>query len=131
MLCCSGERYRAIIALLFFFCFFFCCFFCAFFLFLFFCLFVFCFCFFVCLFFFLFFFFFFFFFFSKNISIYTIFNNQSSKNTLANDIVSFEQLGPGVVCSLCGLTAARCMAFFHVLFCSLSYCAFSGLCSAV
>ena len=34
-------------------------------------------------------------FFSKNISIYAIVNDQSFKNTLTNDIVSFEQLGPG------------------------------------
>ena len=34
------------------------------------------------------------FFFSKNISIYAIFNDQSFNNTLTNDIVSFEQLGP-------------------------------------
>ena len=34
-------------------------------------------------------------FFSKNISIYAIFNDQSFNNTLTNDIVSFEQLGPG------------------------------------
>ena len=43
-------------------------------------------------------FFFFFFFqllFSKNISIYAIFYNQSFNDTLTNDIVSFEQLGPG------------------------------------
>ena len=33
---------------------------------------------------------------SKNISIYAIFNDQSFKNTLTNDIVSFEQLGPGI-----------------------------------
>ena len=33
-------------------------------------------------------------FFSKNISVYTIFNDQSFNNTLTNDIVSFEQLGP-------------------------------------
>ena len=33
-------------------------------------------------------------FFSKNISIYAIFNNQSFNDTLTNDIVSFEQLGP-------------------------------------
>ena len=29
-----------------------------------------------------------------NISIYAIFNDQSFNNTLTNDIVSFEQLGP-------------------------------------
>ena len=34
-------------------------------------------------------------FFSKNISIYAIFNDQSFNNTLTNDMVSFEQLGPG------------------------------------
>ena len=34
--------------------------------------------------------------FSKNISIYAIFNNQSFNDTLNNDIVSFEQLGPGL-----------------------------------
>ena len=35
------------------------------------------------------------FFFSKNISIYAIFNDQSFNNSLTNDIISFEQLGPG------------------------------------
>ena len=34
-------------------------------------------------------------FFSKNISIYAMFNDQSFNDTLTNDIVSFEQLGPG------------------------------------
>ena len=34
-------------------------------------------------------------FFSKKISIYAIINDQSFNDTLANDIVSFEQLGPG------------------------------------
>ena len=34
-------------------------------------------------------------FFSKNISIYAIFNDQSFNDMLTNDIVSFEQLGPG------------------------------------
>ena len=33
-------------------------------------------------------------FFSKNISVFTIFNDQSFNDTLTNDIVSFEQLGP-------------------------------------
>ena len=33
-------------------------------------------------------------FFSKNISIYAIFNDQSLNDTVTNDIVSFEQLGP-------------------------------------
>ena len=33
-------------------------------------------------------------FFSKNISVYAIFNDQSFKNTLTKNNVSFEQLGP-------------------------------------
>ena len=35
-------------------------------------------------------------FFSKNVSVYAIFNDQSFNDTLTNDIVSFEQLGPEV-----------------------------------
>ena len=34
------------------------------------------------------------FFLSKNISVYAIFNDQSFADTLTNEIVSFEQLGP-------------------------------------
>ena len=34
-------------------------------------------------------------FFSKNISLHAIFNDQNFNDTLTNDIVSFEQLGPG------------------------------------
>ena len=34
------------------------------------------------------------FFFSKNISIYAICNDQSFNDTLINEILSFEQLGP-------------------------------------
>ena len=33
-------------------------------------------------------------FFSKNISIYAIFNDQSFNDTLPNEIISFEQIGP-------------------------------------
>ena len=33
-------------------------------------------------------------FFSKNISVHAIFNDQTFNNTLTNDIISFEQLGP-------------------------------------
>ena len=33
-------------------------------------------------------------FFQQNISLYAIFNDQSFNDTLTNDIVSFEQLGP-------------------------------------
>ena len=35
--------------------------------------------------------------FSKNISIYAIFSDQSFNDTLTNDVVSFEQLGPVVL----------------------------------
>ena len=35
-------------------------------------------------------------FFSKNISVYAIVNDQSFNNTLTNEIVSFDQLGPGL-----------------------------------
>ena len=35
-------------------------------------------------------------FFGKNISIYAIFNDQSFNDTLTNDMVSFEQMGPGL-----------------------------------
>ena len=35
-------------------------------------------------------------FFSKTISIYAIFNDQSFNDTLTKDIVSFEQMGPGI-----------------------------------
>ena len=35
-------------------------------------------------------------FFSKSISVYALLNDQSFNDTLTNDIVSFEQLGPGV-----------------------------------
>ena len=38
-------------------------------------------------------------FFCKNISIYAIFNDQSFNEPLTNDIVSFEQLGPGLLIS--------------------------------
>ena len=33
---------------------------------------------------------------AKNISVYAIFNNQNFIDTLTNNIVSFEQLGPGL-----------------------------------
>ena len=36
------------------------------------------------------------FFLPKNIRVYAIFNDQSFNDTSTNDIVSFEQLGPGV-----------------------------------
>ena len=34
-------------------------------------------------------------FFSKNISVYAIFDDQNFNDMLTNDIVTFEQLGPG------------------------------------
>ena len=34
-----------------------------------------------------------------NISIYAIFNDQSFNDTLINDIISFEQLGPDIYCA--------------------------------
>ena len=44
-------------------------------------------------------------FFSKIISVYAIFNDQSFNDTLTNDSVSFEQLGPGISLSVnCDLT---------------------------
>ena len=39
------------------------------------------------------------FFFSKTISVYAIFKDQSFNDTLTNDVVSFEQLGPGCQCA--------------------------------
>ena len=36
-------------------------------------------------------------FFCKNIGVYAIFNDQSFNDTLSNDIVSFEQLGPVLI----------------------------------
>ena len=38
-------------------------------------------------------------FFSKNISRYSIFNDQSFNDMLTNNIVSFEQLGPDIIVS--------------------------------
>ena len=41
-------------------------------------------------------------FFTKNISLYAIFNDQSFNDTLINNIVSFEQLGPDLDLTICG-----------------------------
>ena len=49
-------------------------------------------------------------FFSKNISIYAIFNDQNFNDTLTNNIVSFEQLGPAcekMVVITCGHRPSR------------------------
>ena len=35
-------------------------------------------------------------FFWQNISVYAIFNDRSFNSTLTNEIISFEQLGPGL-----------------------------------
>ena len=37
-------------------------------------------------------------FFQQNISIYAIFGDQSFNDALTNNIVNFEQLGPGSLC---------------------------------
>ena len=44
--------------------------------------------------------------FSKNISIYAIFNDQNFNDTLTSDIVSFEQLGPGLLLLACAVKQA-------------------------
>ena len=36
----------------------------------------------------------------KNDSLYVIFNDQSFNDASSNDIISFEQLGPGYLCNL-------------------------------
>ena len=41
-------------------------------------------------------------FFSKNISVYAIFSDQMFNYKLNNDIVSFEQLGPGYLSKITG-----------------------------
>ena len=42
------------------------------------------------------------FFFSENISVYVIFSDQIFNDKLTNDIVSFEQLGPGYLSKITG-----------------------------
>ena len=49
--------------------------------------------------------------FSKNISIYAIFNDQSFNNTLTNDIVSFEQLGPDLFSEFQEQSALKCSLY--------------------
>ena len=44
-------------------------------------------------------------FFSKHVSVYAIFNDQNFNDTVTNDIVSFEQLGPGHLLSIYVLKA--------------------------
>ena len=49
---------------------------------------------------------------AKIISVYATFNDQSFNDMLTNDILSFEQLGPGIVCSLSSLVAACVVVLF-------------------
>ena len=53
-------------------------------------------------------------FFSKNINIYAIFNDQSFNDTLTNDIITFEQLGPKLL-----ILVLRCdqVPFYYALMC--------------
>ena len=52
-------------------------------------------------------------FFSKNISVYTIFNDQSFNDTLTKYIVSFEQLGSGLLPQCCLLDTLSSTALSH------------------
>ena len=62
------------------------------------------------------------FFFSKNISIDAIFSDQSFYDTLTNDIVSFEQLGPDMFpCSI----LVKLSAILTREVCFESYCLLS------
>ena len=54
-------------------------------------------------------------FFSKNTNIYAIFNDQSFNDTLTNDIISFEQLGPSIF-----LTSPCEVATLFILDCEVS-----------
>ena len=55
-------------------------------------------------------------FFQKNSIVYAIFNDQSSNDTLTNDIVSFEQLGPGCWLSVSEiLTTSTSPCFIKVI----------------
>ena len=51
-------------------------------------------------------------FFSKNISTYAIFNDQSFNDTLTDDIVRFEQLGPGRVSAILYEVTNFCESLF-------------------
>ena len=44
--------------------------------------------------------------FSKNINIYAIINDESFNDTLTNDIVGFEKLGPGLEFKGCDVAIA-------------------------
>ena len=57
-------------------------------------------------------------FFSKHISVYAVFNDQSLNDTLTNDIVSFEQLGPD------SRSNAVPLAQFFILCQSLQLCCY-------
>ena len=46
-------------------------------------------------------------FFSKNIRLYAVFNDQSFNDTLTNDIVSFELLGPECQSVVLAISASK------------------------
>ena len=60
-------------------------------------------------------------FFSKNISVFSIFNDQNFNDTLTNDIVRFEQMGPGWFTVLYAYVQCEpdnvCQIIFILLFC--------------
>ena len=53
-------------------------------------------------------------FFSKNISVYAIFNGQSFNDMFTNDIISFEQLGPGSI--QINMYRLFCGSFFYIIY---------------
>ena len=57
--------------------------------------------------------------FSKNISVYAIFNDQSFNDTLTNDIISFEQLGPEMHFLKLSLYASRTIISYFLQYLNL------------
>ena len=55
---------------------------------------------------------------SENNSEYAVSNDQSSNDTLTNDIISFEQVGPGLVAN-CRPWSAQ--MFWHIEFASTQF----------
>ena len=51
-------------------------------------------------------------FFSKKIQLICVSFDVNFNESLTNDVVSFEQHGPGIVCSLCDLVPTRCGTFY-------------------
>ena len=52
--------------------------------------------------------------FSKNINIYAIINDESFNDTLTNDIVSFEKLGPGLEFKGCDVAIALAQVWYQL-----------------